>query len=67
MEKQHKNTKTELINAFDKSEKKTIRDACRIADVTPTCFYFHFYKDADFRAAVEQKRKEILSDKSVTA
>ena len=67
MEKQPKNTKTALLDAFGKSKKKTVRDACRIADVTPSCFYFHLYKDTNFRAAVEEIRKEKTNSKAALA
>jgi hypothetical protein len=54
-------TKTALLSAFDKSEKKKIYDVCRIAGSTPSTFYFHYYKDADFRRQVLGKRVEYLT------
>ncbi len=56
-------TKTALLNAFDKSETQTIGDVCRIAEITPSTYYFHTYKDSDFRRQVMQKRLEFLAEK----
>jgi hypothetical protein len=57
------NTKTALLNAFEKSETQTIGDVCRIAEITPSTYYFHQYKDSDFRRQVMQKRLEFLAEK----
>jgi AcrR family transcriptional regulator len=56
-------TKDVLLNAFDKSEKKTIADVVRIAGVTPSTFYFHYYKDVEFRKNVMEKQREHLNAK----
>jgi AcrR family transcriptional regulator len=56
-------TKSELLEAFNKSEKKTIADVCRIAGVTPSTFYFHVYKCGDFRRQIIEKRLEFLAAK----
>ncbi len=65
MEKE--NTKTALINAFDKSEKKKIAEVCRIVGITPSTFYFHYYKDADFRKKVLKKQQEYITEQIAIA
>jgi hypothetical protein len=60
------NTKTALLNAFDKSETQTIGDVCRIAEITPSTYYFHQYKDIDFRRQVIEKRMNFLARKLET-
>ncbi len=57
------NTKTALLNAFDESETQTIGDVCRIADTTPSTYYFHQYKDHDFRRQVIEKKMNFLAEK----
>jgi TnpA family transposase len=59
-------TKSELIKAFDKSEKKTAVDVCRIVGITPSSFYFHWYKDENFRRQVIEKKMEFLATKLAT-
>ncbi len=49
-----------LLNAFDKSEKKQISEVCRMVGVTLSTYYFHFYKDSDFRRQVLEKQKQHL-------
>lgn len=61
------NTKTTLINAFDKSEKKKIAEVCRIAGVAASTFYFHYYKDADFRKKVLKKQHEYITEQIAIA
>lgn len=61
--KRKKSTKSELLKAFDKSERKQIVEVCRIVGVTPGTFYFHYYKDADFRREVMEKQREHLAKK----
>jgi hypothetical protein len=56
-------TKIDLLQAFDQSEKQTIGDVCRIADVMPSTYYFHFYKDAAFRRQVLVKKMDYLAAK----
>lgn len=51
-------TKLMLLEAFDKSETKSIKDACRIVGVTLNAYYFHFYKDSSFRTEVCKKRRD---------
>ncbi len=58
-----KPTKPALLNAFDKSERKTIAEVCRIVGVTPSAFYFHYYKDSEFRREVLEKQREHLAEK----
>ncbi len=60
MQKNKETTKTELLAAFDKSQKKSIVDACRIAGITRGTFYFHFYKDEGFRKQILTKKAERL-------
>ena len=55
-------TKQALLKAFDQSETKSIAEVCRIVGVTPSAFYFHFYKDSDFRREVIKRRQERLAD-----
>ncbi len=52
-----------LLNAFDESKKKQIAEVCRIAGVTPSAFYFHYYKDAAFRRRVLEKQRDHLAEK----
>ncbi len=59
-------TKTELLNALDKSEKKQVSEACRIAGVALSTFYFHYYKDAEFRRQVLEKQRQHLTEKIAT-
>lgn len=67
MQKTKENTKTALLNAFDQSEKKKIAEVCRIVGITPSTFYFHYYKDADFRRQVLEKQQAYLTSKLETA
>ncbi len=62
MEKE-KNKKSALLDAFDKSSTKKAAEACRIAGVALSTFYFHAYKDADFRRKILEKQREHLSDR----
>ncbi len=64
--KKENNTKSELLEAFDKSQKKQTAEVCRIAGVTPSTFYLHYYKDRDFRRQVLEKQLEHLSEKVAT-
>ncbi len=59
--KKESQTKKELLVAFNQS--KVIAEACRVAGVTPSAFYFHFYKDKDFRREVLEKRAEQLAER----
>jgi hypothetical protein len=56
-------TKSELLAAFDKSENKQVAEVCRIVGVTSGTFYFHFYKDSEFRREVFEKRREHLAER----
>jgi putative intracellular protease/amidase len=56
-------TKSDLLKAFDQSETKTIANACHIVGIVPSTFYYHIYKDADFRQQVLEKRGEFLAAK----
>ncbi len=57
--KKESHTKKELSAAFNQT--KVIAEACRIAGVTPSAFYFHFYKDKDFRREVLERRAEQIA------
>ncbi len=59
--KKESNTKKELLAAFIKT--KVVAEACRIAGVTPSAYYFHFYKDKEFRRAVLETRAEQLAER----
>jgi hypothetical protein len=67
MEKEKENTKTdtkkEILNAFDLSKKKQISEVCRMVGIASSTFYFHFYKDSDFRRQILQKQQEHLAAK----
>jgi hypothetical protein len=54
-------TKKELLAAFDRS--KVVAVACRIVGVSPSAYYFHFYKDRDFRREVLEKRAKTLAER----
>ncbi len=60
--KKENTTKSELLSAFDKSEKKQVSEVCRIVGITPGTYYFHFYKDSDFRRQVLEKQREHLTE-----
>jgi hypothetical protein len=59
--KKELDTKKELLAAFEQS--KIVAVACRIVGVTPSTYYFHFYKDKDFRRAVLEKRAGQLAER----
>jgi AcrR family transcriptional regulator len=54
-------TKKKLLDAFDESRSKTIAEACLIAGVAVPTFYFHFYKDTDFKRQILERRREKLT------
>jgi hypothetical protein len=56
--KPEKNKKQALLDAFDQSETKRAPDACRIAGVALSTFYFHTYRDPEFRQKVLKKQAE---------
>jgi hypothetical protein len=56
--KPEKNKKQALLEAFDKSETKKPPEACRIAGVALSTFYFHTYRDPEFRQEVLKKQAE---------
>jgi TnpA family transposase len=64
--KKENSTKAALLSAFDKSENKQVREVCRIVGVTPSCFYFHYYKDADFRRRVLESKRNHLSERAAS-
>ncbi len=63
--KKKSDTKEKLLAAFEQSS--VIAEACRIAGVTPSGFYFNFYKDKDFRRQVLEKRAETLAEQIAEA
>jgi TnpA family transposase len=63
--KKKSDTKEKLLAAFRQSE--VIAEACRIAGVTPSAYYFNFYKDKDFRRQVLEKRAENLAERIAEA
>ncbi len=56
-------TKSTLLNAFDKSESKSVADLCRIARVSRYAFYYHLNRDADFRRELITKQREHLTER----
>jgi TnpA family transposase len=62
-----KNKKLALLEAFDKSETKQAAEACRIAGVAKSTFYFHHYKDPEFRRQVLEKQLKHLEGRIVSA
>jgi AcrR family transcriptional regulator len=59
-------TKPALLKAFDQSEKKSVAEVCRIVGVTPSTFYFHFYKDSEFRREILTRRHQQLAEQIAT-
>jgi hypothetical protein len=59
--KKESNTQKKLLAAFKQSD--VIAEACRIAGVTPSAYYFHFYKSREFRREVLEKRAEQLAER----
>lgn len=56
-------TKAKLIEAFNKSESMSVTETCRIANVTRGTYYFHFYKDADFRREMLTRQQHRMAEK----
>jgi hypothetical protein len=65
MKKEEKTTKSAFIQAFEKSETKSVADLCRIVGVSRFTFYYHFNKDADFRKSLLEKQREYLGNRIV--
>jgi ACT domain-containing protein len=63
--KKELDTKKLLLAAFEQS--KVIAEACRIVGVTPSTYYFHYYKNATFRRAVLEKRAVQLAERIAEA
>ncbi len=61
LRKTEESTKQYHLEAFDKSKTKSISDVCRITGFTRGTYYFHFYKDAEFRKQVFIKQQEKLT------
>jgi hypothetical protein len=61
--KKENNTKERLLNAFDLSENKQIAESCRIAGVSVSTYFFHYYKNADFRRQILEKQIQHLNEK----
>jgi ACT domain-containing protein len=58
--KKQTNKKEALLDAFDQSETKQAAEACRIAGVAKSTYYFHAYKDPVFRRQVLEKQLKHL-------
>jgi hypothetical protein len=56
-------TKTEILEAFEKSEKKTIAAVCQIVGITPSTFHYHAGRDSDFRRQILSNRLDYLAAK----
>ncbi len=54
------NKKQALLEAFDLSKNKKVTEACRIAGVAKSTFYFHTYRDENFRQEVLKKQLKHL-------
>jgi hypothetical protein len=54
--KKETNKKQALLEAFDKSKTKKVAEACRLANVAKSSFYFHCNRDESFRQAVLKKQ-----------
>jgi TnpA family transposase len=64
--KQGNTTKAKLLSAFDLAEKMqplALSEICKLAGVSVSAYFFHFYKDKVFRDAVLEKKLKNLSDK----
>jgi hypothetical protein len=60
--KKEKNKKEALLAAFDQSTTKKASDACKIAGASLSVYYFHIYRDPEFRQKVLEKQRDHLSD-----
>lgn len=60
-------TKTLLIAAAEKSPDMSVAALCRQVGVTRSTFYFHYYKDADFRKSLLITRQKHLANKIAAA
>ena len=58
-----KNKKPALLDAFDQSQTKKAPEACKIAGVSLSVYYFHFYKDENFRRQILEKKLKHLSER----
>jgi hypothetical protein len=56
-------TKTEILEAFEKSEKKTIAAVCALVGITPSTFHYHQRGDVDFRRQILSNRVDYLAEK----
>jgi TnpA family transposase len=59
--KKESNTKEELLAAF--SQSKGITEACQVAGFSRSVFYFHYYKDKEFRREVLERRAEQITER----
>ncbi len=53
-----KNKKQALLDAFDQSQTKKAPEACKIAEASLSVYYFHFYKDPNFRRQILEKQAQ---------
>jgi hypothetical protein len=66
--RKEKNKKAALLEAFDLSTTKKASEACKLADASLSVYYFHFYKDLNFRRQIlEKQAKHILRSLSAEA
>jgi hypothetical protein len=65
--KKEKNKKAAILAGFDKSQTKKAPEACKIAGVSLSVYYFHHYKDEMFRQAVLKKQLKHLEGRIASA
>jgi ACT domain-containing protein len=65
--KAEKNKKQALLDAFDQSKTKRPTEACKIAGVVLSTFYWHQYKDPVFRQKVLGKQRDHLTARIASA
>jgi TnpA family transposase len=62
-----KNKKLALLAAFDQSETKKAPEACKLAEASLSVYYFHFYKDPNFRRQILEKQLKHLEGRIASA
>lgn len=55
-------TKQKILTAFEKSESKNISEICRNLGITNNTYYFHFYRDLEFRRKVLEYRRTVINE-----
>lgn len=66
-ESQETPTKSLLIAAAEKSPDMSVAALCRQVGVTRSTFYFHYYKDTDFRKSFLMTKQEHFAKKIAAA